>query len=240
MLFMRLDVSGQSDQIAARLLDVGPDGRETLIERALLRPDVGVPDEVQHLQLNPSLWHVDEGHSLKLELLGDDGPYSHVNATDAGDAASQHPIVVRNLELRVPTRQGPGTAGIVQTQKPLYLPPGYEAAPGFESKTTTQAPDFAPPKARVKKLRAKKLKSGKKAARKGVKVKITLAGSDEGGSGIASYKCKLDKGKWKKCKSPVKYKRVRKGKHTFRVYAIDGDGNEQSKPTVKKFKVKAK
>lgn len=240
MVFMRLDVSGQSDQIAARLLDVGPDGQETLIERALLRPDVEVPDEVQHLQLNPDFWHVAAGHQLKLELLADDGPYSHVNAADAGDPASQHAIVVRDLELRVPTMQGAGTAGVVQAQKPLYLPPGYVAAPGFESKTTTKAPDFDAPKAKVKKLKAKKLKPGKKGRRKGAKVKITLGGTDAGDSGIAAYMCKLDKGKWRKCKSPVRYRKVKKGRHTFRVYAIDGDGNEQAKPTVEKFKVEVK
>ncbi len=71
-------------------------------------------------------------------------------------------------------------------------------------------------------------------------MKITLGGTDAGDGGIASYMCKLDKAKWRKCKSPVKYKKVKKGRHTFRVYAIDGDGNEQAKPTVEKFKVKVK
>ncbi len=240
MVFMRLEVTGESDQLAARLLDVGPDGQETLVQRGLLRPDVGTPDAVQYMQLHPNLWHVAAGHQLKLELLADDAPYSHVNDASAGDAAAQHAIVVKDLELRVPTMQGAGTAGVVQAQKPLYLPPGFTAAPGFESKTTTKAPDFDAPVAKVKKLKAKKLKPGKKARRKGAKVKITLGGTDAGDGGIASYMCKLDKAKWRKCKSPVKYKKVKKGRHTFRVYAIDGDGNEQAKPTVEKFKVKVK
>ncbi len=85
----------------------------------------------------------------------------HVNDASAGDAAAQHAIVVKDLELRVPTMQGAGTAGVVQAQKPLYLPPGFTAAPGFESKTTTKAPDFDAPVAKVKKLKAKKLKPGK-------------------------------------------------------------------------------
>lgn len=240
MLLMRLDVSGPSDQLAARLLDVGPDGRETLIERGLLRPDVNSPNEIQTLQLHPNLWRVAAGHSLKLELLADDAPYSHVNATDAGDAAAQRPIVVRNLELRVPTIQGEGAGGVVKAPKLRYLPPGYRAAPGFEAMTTDKAPDFDSPTTKVKRVKAKKLKPGKKARRKGSNVKIKFAGSDEGGSGIAGFMCKLDKGKYKKCKSPVKYRKVKKGKHTFRVYAIDAEGNEQAKPTTEKFKVKVK
>ncbi len=240
MLLMRLDVTGPSDQVAARLLDVGPDGRATLIERGLLRPRVGAPDAIQSLQLHPNLWHVAAGHSLKLELLADDSLYSHVNATDAGDVAAQHPIVVRAIELRVPTIQGAGAGGVVVAPKQRYLPPGYTAAPGFESLTTTKAPDFDPPQARVKRLKAKRLKRGRKARRRGVKVKVRLGGRDPGGSGIDRYRCRLDKGRWRNCRSPVRYRKVGKGKHTFRVYAIDGDGNEQAKPTVKRFKVKVK
>lgn len=239
-LLMRLDVSGRSDQLAARLLDVGPDGRETLVERGLLRPRVGMPDLVQVLQLHPSMWHVAAGHSLKLELLADDAPYSHVNVSDAGDAAAQHPIVVRAIELRVPTVQGAGVAGVVTAPKPRYLPPGYTAAPGFRSLTTRRAPDFDPPRARVKRIEVGKLKRGKRKRKRGARVTVKLGGNDRGGSGIASYECRLDKGRWRRCNSPVRYRRVGRGKHRFRVYAIDAEGNEQRKPTVKRFRVKAR
>ena len=239
-LFLRLDVTGQSDQLAVRLLDVGPDGRETLVERGLLRPQVGVPAQVQYMQLHPNLWHVAAGHSLKLELLADDGPYSHVNVADMGDAAAQHPIVVSDIELRVPTMQGEGAGGVVEAPKPLYLPPGYVAAPGFESRVGGKLPDFDAPTTRIKKIKAKKLKPGKRAKRKGAKVKITFAATDEGGSGIAGYMCKLDKGRYKPCKSPVKYRKVRKGKHRFSVYATDAEGNGEAAAVTKKFKVKVK
>ena len=130
-LLMRLDVVGESDQLAARLLDVAPDGTQRLIARGLLRPQVGQPNAIQVLQLHPNLWHVGSGHVLKLELLGDDRPYSHVNVASP-DPAAQHAIQVRALQLRIPTMQGPGASGgLVQAPLPRYLPPGYTAAADF-------------------------------------------------------------------------------------------------------------
>ncbi|HEX6205080.1 MAG TPA: right-handed parallel beta-helix repeat-containing protein [Solirubrobacterales bacterium] len=46
--------------------------------------------------------------------------------------------------------------------------------------------------------------------------------SNEAGS---SFECKLDKGKFKKCKSPKTYKKLKVGKHVFKVRAIDKAGN---------------
>jgi hypothetical protein len=46
--------------------------------------------------------------------------------------------------------------------------------------------------------------------------------SNESGS---SFQCKLDKGKFKKCKSPKTYKKLKLGKHVFKVKATDAAGN---------------
>lgn len=46
--------------------------------------------------------------------------------------------------------------------------------------------------------------------------------SNEGGS---KFQCKLDKGKFKGCKSPKTYKKLKPGKHVFKVRAIDKAGN---------------
>ena len=46
--------------------------------------------------------------------------------------------------------------------------------------------------------------------------------SNEGGS---KFQCKLDKGKFKSCKSPKTYKKLKPGKHVFKVRAIDKAGN---------------
>jgi hypothetical protein len=128
----RFKVRGPSDQLAARLLDVGPDGQEQLIERGLFRPQLdrnGTATQI--FQLHPNLWHVDNGHSLKLELLPDDAPYSIVNATSP-DAAAQHPIGVSHLRLRVPVIDESGASDdLVRDPGEKFLPPGYALAPDF-------------------------------------------------------------------------------------------------------------
>jgi hypothetical protein len=58
--------------------------------------------------------------------------------------------------------------------------------------------------------------------------------SDEVGS---TFKCKLDHKKFHKCKSPKTYHGVAPGKHTFKVEAIDADGNADPTPAKDKFKV---
>ena len=57
--------------------------------------------------------------------------------------------------------------------------------------------------------------------------------SNEGGS---KFQCKLDKGKFKKCRSPKTYKKLKPGKHVFKVRAIDKAGNV-GKPAKRKFTV---
>jgi polyhydroxybutyrate depolymerase len=52
----------------------------------------------------------------------------------------------------------------------------------------------------------------------------------------ATFECKLDNSKYKDCKSPKKY-RVKPGKHTFSVRAIDSSGNVDPSPAKDKFHV---
>jgi hypothetical protein len=56
-------------------------------------------------------------------------------------------------------------------------------------------------------------------------------------SGGTSFKCKLDRGKWSSCHSPKTYKRLKRGKHTFEVEAVDGGGRTDPTPAKKKFKI---
>jgi hypothetical protein len=56
--------------------------------------------------------------------------------------------------------------------------------------------------------------------------------STEGGS---SFKCKLDRGRFKACRSPQVYKRLPPGSHTLTVVAISAGG--QSKPAKFSWKV---
>jgi hypothetical protein len=59
--------------------------------------------------------------------------------------------------------------------------------------------------------------------------------SGEAGS---SFACKLDKRRFAACTSPKTYKKLKPGRHVFRVRARDRAGNVDATPTVKRFKVK--
>lgn len=58
--------------------------------------------------------------------------------------------------------------------------------------------------------------------------------SNEAGS---RFQCSLDRGKFRACKSPKKYRNLRAGKHVFRVRAIDPAGNVDRTPVRRRFEV---
>jgi predicted acyl esterase len=83
-------------ELAARLLDVLPDGSERLVARGLLRPGHGGSGVV--FQLHPQGYRFADGHTVKLELLPSDAPYSRPSNL-------QGPVTVSNLELKLPARE---------------------------------------------------------------------------------------------------------------------------------------
>ena len=109
--------SPDTTQVAARLLDVSPEGEATLVARGLYRPDA---EGRQVFQLHANAWRFEEGHVAKLELLPNDAPYGRASN-------GQGPVTVENLELRLPTRERAGEPA------PAVLPPGTEPAPGIEA-----------------------------------------------------------------------------------------------------------
>ena len=115
---------GPNDQVIARLYDENVSAKtEQLIGRQTYRPlNVGEGFTKQTFQLHPNSWKVPSGHVVKLELLVKDSTYALNNT-------SPHSVQVKNLELRVPTTDAPGSAeGLVQAPLPHYLPPGYTLA----------------------------------------------------------------------------------------------------------------
>lgn len=54
----------------------------------------------------------------------------------------------------------------------------------------------------------------------------------------STFKCSLDGRKFSKCRSPKKLKRLKKGKHTFRVRATDAAGNTDKTPAKRTFRIK--
>ena len=102
-----LAATGTDSELAARLLDVSPDGKERLVARGLLRPGGGGNDVV--FQLHPQGYRFAGGDTVKLEMLPADAPYARPSNLQA-------PITVSDLELRLPVREQPGAlGGLVQT-----------------------------------------------------------------------------------------------------------------------------
>jgi predicted acyl esterase len=117
---------GLTSQVAARLLDVAPDG-ETLVARGLYRPEIssGLDASRQVFQLHPAGWRFEPGHTAKLELLPSDTPYGRISN-------GQLQVTVSNLELRIPVLEAPN-GGLIRSPAPKVLPPGYVLAADFAS-----------------------------------------------------------------------------------------------------------
>jgi len=105
-------------------------------------------------------------------------------------------------------------------------------ADGFGDESQDQCPtdpatqtECDPPETRITKGAPNKTKKHT--------VKFKFKSSEPG----SSFECKLDKKPFKPCKSPKKLKRLKKGKHKFKVRAIDPAGNTDPSPAKDKFKV---
>ena len=68
---------------------------------------------------------------------------------------------------------------------------------------------------------------------KGSKIKLKFSADEE-----ATFECKLDKGAYKSCKSPKKYKKLDDGKHKVKVRATDLAGNTDKSAAKAKIKIK--
>jgi fermentation-respiration switch protein FrsA (DUF1100 family) len=146
-----IEAPGGQSEIAARLLDVSPSNKETLVARGLLRPGEGGKEFV--FQLHPQAYRFAPGEVPKLELLPSDAPY-------ARPSNAQAPVTVSNLELRLPVLEKPGSVEGVEEPKPVVLPPGYQPAPGYQVAVKGSA--GARPTAGAIGLSKGKIKAGKK------------------------------------------------------------------------------
>jgi dienelactone hydrolase len=126
-----------NSEVAARLLDVDPNGSETLVARQLLRPQIGTARQV--FQLHPSGHLFAPGHVAKLELLPRDAGGSALS-NYGRPANGQGPVTVSKLDLRLPVRESPGAdGGQVKAAPPLPLPCGTAIAPQFSSFASVRA-----------------------------------------------------------------------------------------------------
>jgi hypothetical protein len=125
----RFALTGNTSQVAARLLDVAPDGQQTLVARGLWRPKAGTKRQV--FQLHANGWHFAEGHVAKLELLPADngsGPLGGYGRT----SNDQQDVEVKELQLRLPVVEKPGSLeGLVRAHAPRLVPRNQELARDF-------------------------------------------------------------------------------------------------------------
>jgi hypothetical protein len=148
-----ISTPGANDQLIARLYDENvAAGTEQLIGRQAYRPlNPGEGFTKQVFQLHPQAWKVEPGHALKLELMVADSTSCTglIPACYVRPATGEHSIGVKNLEIRVPTTDAPGSAeGMVKAPQAPYLPPAYTLArneltsvPGQPQETSGSTPN---------------------------------------------------------------------------------------------------
>ena len=72
------------------------------------------------------------------------------------------------------------------------------------------------------------------------KKSATIAFSGTDARAVASFQCKLDDDQFEACMSPKTYSRLKKGKHTVEVRAVDAAGNVDPTPASRSWKIKKK
>jgi hypothetical protein len=115
-------------------------------------------------------------------------------------------------------------AQIIAYPTPTVTPSPPVATPTVTPAPTTP-PDTTPPRTLLRKTRINHAKR---------KATFSFASGERG----SRFVCKLDRKKYKPCTSPKTYKKLKRGKHVFRVKARDRAGNVDRTPIVKRFKIK--
>jgi len=127
----KFKLPGNTSQVAARLLDIAPNGTERLVARGLWRPATGGPTK-QAFQMHPNAWTFEEDHAPTLELLAKDSGGGALNSYGRA-SNNQQQVEVENLELRLPVREKAGSLeGIVGYPAPKFVPKGDELMEDFD------------------------------------------------------------------------------------------------------------
>ena len=190
----KIALPGDSSQIAARLVDVAPDGStKQLIERGLWRP---TQSGFQVFQLFANGWKVEQGHVLRLELLPRDAyltssgnpptPFDYGRPSD-----NQQDATISHADIRIPVLENPGALdGLVKSPAKKVLPdrPGVELAPGYESTGAIAIAEYP------SLVDARTKLASKKAKVKGHKVRVKLT-CEESNVSCAEAKIKVKSAK---------------------------------------------
>jgi fermentation-respiration switch protein FrsA (DUF1100 family) len=101
----RIKTTGDGGQLDARLWDVAPDGKQTLVSRVGYRLEDDQSGNIV-FQLLGNGWRFEPGHAAKLELTGRDAPYLR-------PSNGSFSVEVSDLKLEIPVREKPGAGQVV-------------------------------------------------------------------------------------------------------------------------------
>lgn len=119
------------------------------------------------------------------------------------------------------------TFSISAALSPLPPPPDEEEPVAVPlPPAAVPSPDITPPRTRVFK-RVKR--------RRRHRIVIVRFRSNEPGS---TFRCKLNGRRWRRCRSPLRFRRPRRKRYVLRVVAVDPAGNRDRSPAVARFKIK--
>lgn len=146
------------------------------------------------------------------------------------------PVVGGTLVAATQTNAAGGTSEVSTTASvPPDPPSGCPAVPsectGGDTKSKDDKGKEDKPKAEKDKAAPQTTILKKKVKGRTAKFKFV---SSEAGS---IFECRLDKKKFKPCRSPKKYKRLKPGKHVFEVRAIDAAKNKDKTPAKRRFRI---
>jgi Ca2+-binding RTX toxin-like protein len=177
----------------------------------------------------PDNYFAGAGNDLLLANSGDADPV--VDCGEGFDTAlvdftpivDSPPVGCESVEERAPNSFRPPDT----PPGPEPVPPTPEVAP--PPPRPRPKPDRTPPSTRLRHHPAALLlATGPRR-----QVSFAFTASEPG----SSFRCKLDRRPWRPCRSPRGYS-VRRGRHTFRVYAIDRAGNRDQTPALFRFRVR--
>jgi Ca2+-binding RTX toxin-like protein len=202
-----------------------------------------------------SLGDVMVGDSGPNQLLGRPGPDSYfagagddsILANSGKDSDDPDPTIDcgegwDTAQIDFP-ENGPDAAPVgceeVEERAPnSFRPPRTPPNPNPLPTTTTSTTANPPPRPRPDRIapRTSLLRHPRRVvftATKRRRIAVSFASNESG----SSFRCKLDRGPFKPCRSPRAYM-VRPGRHSIRIYAIDAAGNRDRTPAVVNFRVR--
>ena len=222
---------------------IGAQGEPHCASAGLLTT-LGAIEDVEGTGLGDNL----TGDSADNQLLGRDGPDNYLagagndlllaNSGDSDPTVDCGEGFDTALVDLAPFVDGPpvGCESVEERAPNSFRPPDTPPEPEAEPEPEEQPPP-PPPPPRDRQAPATRLAHHPAAllVAKGPRRRVSFAfAASEPGS---RFRCKLDGKPWRSCRSPRAYS-VGRGRHTFRVYAIDASGNRDRTPALFRFKVR--